>query len=239
MDADVQSMQSRTRIIEILRERIRRLIRDCEQGSFADENFADSVHFRVDFLQNFILRNEEVLGVPGLLPLINEASTLVESETSAIHGGPSQENRIFTGKKGRPRYDVTKEHLQALVGLGFNAQLIGTLLGTSTRTIERRLNEFGLRMSLKYSQLGDAELDNVVREVLRESPNAGYQRMTGHLRARGVTLQRDRIRNSMRRVDPEGILLRSLEVTLVNRRKYNVRGPLALWHIDGNHKLIR
>ncbi len=83
------------------------------------------------------------------------------------------------------------------------------------------------------------ELDTAVGEVLRESPNAGYQRMTGLLRARGLTLQQDRIRNSMRRINPEGILLPSLELTLVNRRKYNVRGPLALWHIDGDHKLIR
>ncbi len=195
------------------------MIRDCEQSTFADKNFADSVHFRMDFLQNVIVRNEEVLGVAGLLPLINEASTLVESKTSAVHGTSSQGNKIFTGKKGRPRYDVTKEHLQALIGLGFNVQLIGTLLGTSTRTIERRLNEFGLRMSLKYSQMGDAELDTVVGEVLRESPNAGYQRMTGLLRARGLTLQRDRIRNSMRRVNPEGILLPSLELTLVKQKK--------------------
>jgi hypothetical protein len=25
----------------------------------------------------------------------------------------------------------------------------------------------------------------------------------------------------------------------VNRRRYQVPAPLALWHIDGNHKLIR
>ena len=43
----------------------------------------------------------------------------------------------------------------------------------------------------------------------------------------------------MRRVDPEGVLLRALTINTVNRRKYQVYAPLALWHIDGNHKLIR
>ena len=46
----------------------------------------------------------------------------------------------------------------------------------------------------------------------------------------------------MQRVNPEGCLLRSLDLKTLNvlqRRKYQVYGPLALWHIDGNHKLIR
>ena len=47
------------------------------------------------------------------------------------------------------------------------------------------------------------------------------------------------IRESTRRVDPEGVLLRALTINTVNRRKYQVYAPLALWHIDGNHKLIR
>jgi hypothetical protein len=43
----------------------------------------------------------------------------------------------------------------------------------------------------------------------------------------------------MQRVDPEGILLRALEMNTIRRRQYSVAGPLSLWHIDGNHKLIR
>ena len=46
----------------------------------------------------------------------------------------------------------------------------------------------------------------------------------------------------MQRVNPEGCLLSSLDLKTLNvlqRRKYQVYGPLALWHIDGNHKLIR
>ncbi|XP_046842172.1 uncharacterized protein LOC124436298 isoform X2 [Xenia sp. Carnegie-2017] len=43
----------------------------------------------------------------------------------------------------------------------------------------------------------------------------------------------------MRRVDPQGTLFRALSLTAVNRRKYHVTSPLSLWHVDGNHKLIR
>ena len=46
-------------------------------------------------------------------------------------------------------------------------------------------------------------------------------------------------RSSLWRVDPEGILSRTTQATLIIRRKYCVPGSLALWHVDGNHKLIR
>ena len=43
----------------------------------------------------------------------------------------------------------------------------------------------------------------------------------------------------MRRVDPDGIVIRALQLKVTQRRVYNVRGPLALWYMDGNHRLIR
>lgn len=36
-----------------------------------------------------------------------------------------------------------------------------------------------------------------------------------------------------------GTTVRALQIRVIHRRSYNVRGPLALWHIDGHHKLIR
>ena len=41
----------------------------------------------------------------------------------------------------------------------------------------------------------------------------------------------------MRELDPVGTALRWRGT--ICRRKYNVRGPNAMWHIDGNHKMIR
>ena len=48
-----------------------------------------------------------------------------------------------------------------------------------------------------------------------------------------------RIRNSVKRVDPESVLVRNLPIKVVERKSYKVPGILALWHIDGHHKLIR
>ena len=61
--------------------------------------------------------------------------------------------------------------------------------------------------------------------------------MRGHFLSRGLRIQQSRIREIHRAVDPEGSLMRQL--TTINRRTYSVSAPRALWHIDGNHKLIK
>ena len=61
--------------------------------------------------------------------------------------------------------------------------------------------------------------------------------MIGQLARCGIVLQRSRIRASIHRVDPVNTALRR-SVT-VRRRVYHVAGTNCLWHIDGNHKLIK
>ena len=85
----------------------------------------------------------------------------------------------------------------------------------------------------------DLELDDIIKEVLHEFPNSGYKSMRGHLLSRGYKVQENRIREAMRRIDPEGTVVRALQIRVTHRRSYNVRAPMSLWHMDGNHKLIR
>ena len=47
-----------------------------------------------------------------------------------------------------------------------------------------------------------------------------------------------RVRSLLWSVDPVGILSRTIQATLIIRRK-RVPGSLALWNVDGNHKRIR
>ena len=65
----------------------------------------------------------------------------------------------------------------------------------------------------------------------------GCKTIEGYLVSQGVHVQRWRLRSAIKRVDPIGRRLRSMNA--IRRRVYNVRSPLALWHMDGNHKLIR
>lgn len=104
--------------------------------------------------------------------------------------------------------------------------------------VYRRLEEFCLSIRATYSDLTEAELDDVVGNILPEFPNSGYESIRGHLLARGVKIQENRVREAMRRADPEGTVDRALQLRITHRRLYNVRAPLSLWHMDGNHKLI-
>ena len=61
--------------------------------------------------------------------------------------------------------------------------------------------------------------------------------MTGILRAKGVSVQRWKIRESIHRVDPINAAIRWI-IQKHPRWIYSVPGPNSLWHNDGSHKLI-
>ncbi|XP_076840674.1 uncharacterized protein LOC143485214 isoform X2 [Brachyhypopomus gauderio] len=90
-----------------------------------------------------------------------------------------------------------------------------------------------------FTNISNEELDATVREILSCHPNTGYKMMVGHLNARSIRIQRHRVQESMRREDPAGVEIRALQLRTVRRRRYSVPAPNSLWHIDGNHKLIR
>ena len=101
------------------------------------------------------------------------------------------------------------------------------------------MRDLGLSARTMFSSLSDEQLDEIISEIQHDFPNIDCKRMTRLLRARGVNMQQSRIRQSMRRVDAEGTLLRALKLNIIHRRRCDIAGPLSLWHIDGNHKLIR
>lgn len=59
----------------------------------------------------------------------------------------------------------------------------------------------------------------------------------GGLRAKGFKIQRRRVHDSISRVNPVMSAVRGHSFKIV-RRRYSVPCPNALWHIDGDHKLI-
>lgn len=61
--------------------------------------------------------------------------------------------------------------------------------------------------------------------------------VTGHLQATNVHVQRERLRRSLHRVTC--VATDSPPLPSIYRRTYSVPGPNYLWHVDGNHKMIR
>ena len=96
---------------------------------------------------------------------------------------------------------------------------------------------FNLSVHQTYTCISDDDLDAVIMEVQEKFPNWGNRLMYGYLITSRIRVPFHRVRESQRRVDPEGSFMRKLRY--LNRRQYMVPGPQWLWHIDGNHKLIR
>ena len=59
----------------------------------------------------------------------------------------------------------------------------------------------------------------------------------GALKAKNINVTREALRDSMKRIDLDGVEARKKKT--VKRRIYSVPHPNYLWHLDGNHKLIK
>ena len=155
-------------------------------------------------------------------------------ESNIIPGTPPM---LRSGHAGRPKFDIPREQMSALVESGFTGPQIADLLQVSLSTIRRRMAQYGLYVSSVYAILSDGDLDQMIHDIKVDFPTCGCKQMQGHLQARGVRVQQVRVRESLRRVDPEGSIMRRL--SSLHRRQYQVAAPRSLWHMDGNHKLIR
>lgn len=139
--------------------------------------------------------------------------------------------------RGRPQLNISEAVLSCLLEQEFTQVEIAQILGCSTKTVHRRIVQFGLSHLTEYAKISDGELDALVQEFVSSFPTAGQKTLAGHLSGLGFRIQRWRIRESLYHVDPWGVERRSRK--LLHRRKYKVQGPNSLWHIDGNHKLVR
>jgi len=175
---------------------------------------------------------DEILEEVGIgLTLLQKAQS--SSESSENH----PRLLLRANSRGRPRLDISSAQLEYLLHLGFSCPQIASILAVSLSTIRRRMTDCNLSVSSLYAQITDQELDVLVTDIKHAFPNCGYRLMYGHLLNQGYRVAQMRIRDSLHRVDPDGSVIRW--ASTIERRKYRVSSPLSLWHIDGNHKLIR
>ena len=99
----------------------------------------------------------------------------------------------------------------------------------------RRRLEYGL-INDPSTDISDVELISEMKAIRQNTPYCGVSMMYGSLRARGVKVTRERVRTSLRSIDPIGSALR-WPAGLTKRRPYSVAGPNSLWHIS-NHGVM-
>ena len=154
--------------------------------------------------------------------------------------GPIEGVQIYrSGERGCPKFIIPSQTLQFLRELRFSWTQISKLLGISRRTL------FSIRQALGFeavdpgvfSCISNSELQERIREIKRLRPDAGMRMVKGVLHSQGIHTSFLRVRDALYDVDPVGTTSRWASV--VGRRQYSVHSPNSLWHIDGNHKLVR
>ena len=163
-----------------------------------------------------------------------EAGISLNSPSSLLRA-----EKCYTGGCGRPKYVINSEQLVFLRELRFTWTNIAQLYGISRRTlynIRSHYNMTGAEFSA-FTQISDDDLKRAIREVKLTLPECGQSMMRGMLNSRGIYVSTTRIRECLTAVDPVNTALRW--ATPITRRVYSVPHPNALWHLDGNHKLIR
>lgn len=149
---------------------------------------------------------------------------------------PSLCHKCFTGSAGRPQLLVNIEQVELLRSSDFTWDEVSRIVGVSRTTLWRKLHKLGIPLE-RYSDIDDNELDQLITEIQRNNPNIGVSMLQGHLRSLGEKVQRQRIRESVLRINPLRAIVRWQQA--ISRRSYWVPGPNSLWHIDGHHSLIR
>ena len=105
--------------------------------------------------------------------------------------------------------DATDFYTGNLRSLDLPFTEIARMLLVSRWTLRRLVMEYGLQDVTGYSPLTDEQLDNIVTQFMLTHGNlVGYCLMSGHLRSLGLRVQRDRIRASIARIDPENSRIR-------------------------------
>ncbi len=93
---------------------------------------------------------------------------------------------------GRP-LNISKVQLSALLELEFTQVEIAKIFGCSSKTIHRRVLQFGLDQFTSYSAISDEKLDEVVLNFVSNFPTSGQKQLAGHLTSLGYRIQRYRI----------------------------------------------
>ncbi len=74
-----------------------------------------------------------------------------------------------------------EDSLLLLLKAHFSTTAIGKMLGVSSRTIRRRIIQYGMEDEVTFSGLNDSELDDISTNFTRTHPNSGERSLSGFL----------------------------------------------------------
>ncbi|KAA0701590.1 hypothetical protein E1301_Tti023855 [Triplophysa tibetana] len=195
------------------------------------ESEADCLYYRLESVVRVLRRLAAVVSLPREDEIFNVLYSSLEHL--------SQADLCVNFAERGPTMTVGKEQVQFLLEQHFKVHDIARMYGVSYSSIRRWMKRYKLSVRQTYSDISSEDFKSIINNFIGQCPNSGYRIVVGHLRSLGIRVARSRVLEMIRHVDPVGTVLRSLDLQLTQRRPYSVPGPLSLWHMDGNHKLVR
>lgn len=165
---------------------------------------------------------------------VSNASDMMKLRTESIKYGHAPPAKVTVN--GKQAYDIPQDILESLLDNSFQISEISQIFCVSESTIYRRMSKYNLS-KLSFSDISDELLDEKTEKISQEFLLCDENMIKQMLCQQGIKVQRWRLRDSLHRIDSEGVVAR--RKVRLHRRIYNVMSPNHLWHIDTNHKLIR
>lgn len=107
----------------------------------------DYARYRLDWVQSMI--DEEDNDMSELSQLVARAQELLGDLDSDIYYTSSPLTQQCTGFRGRPQFEIPEEQLELFLDYHFTVVQIAKMLGVSSKTVQRRLKQYGLSIKLK------------------------------------------------------------------------------------------
>ncbi|KXJ20777.1 hypothetical protein AC249_AIPGENE402 [Exaiptasia diaphana] len=144
------------------------LTRWLDSGNLDSDNL-DCLSFRLDWLLNVLVRYSgtgRLDNLSGVVDILRNATQELEIINDDREGAPLQALPVFTGRRGKPKINIPKEHLEFFIERRFNVSNIAKILGVSKRTVERRMHELNIRIRSSYSTISDEALVETIKSIL-------------------------------------------------------------------------
>jgi hypothetical protein len=144
---------------------------------------------------------------------------------------------VKTSLRGRPRKIVDLDYLHEAISNTCQIKFtkLAGVLGIHRNTLHLHMKCHSIER--KYSQLSNADLDDLITEFKKWRPESGICYIVGFLRWHGICIQHRRIVQSLHQINSLGQVLHNRQVK--HRRQYRVKRPNSLWHLNGHHKLSK
>ncbi|KAJ0055815.1 hypothetical protein NL108_013139, partial [Boleophthalmus pectinirostris] len=214
----------------------------------------DQPHLDLDYFQYVI--NQETF-------IFTSASTIIHIPTDIMQCilnlqdkinvalTPERAHALVTAEnngRGCPKLKFFEDMLAHLIDMSLPISSIAHLLGVSESTIFRHMHDLGLSSRSSYCSLTDTELHNAVLSIISRQMQVRniflyitkwYRMVKGFLQAEGHRVQWGQVKDSMHRVDVDGVFQTMMQLGCMVQKTYCVQRPLSLVHMDTNNKLIR